>query len=458
MRGVSLAWLAVSLTAARAFADNAGEEVGARSLRQTLKRREEGAARDTSLAALAAHFSFRADASYAPIEPRPPPGTKVPAYKPTAWDPRFKQGRNNVLGVIAVCLLAILGWWYYSEKTADKGGSGDKMQRSEKPVEEDTYGFAIASLIRDLQQIDEGDTQTQSLRNSRMAFAIGLLFFTIAIQAFITLQVKKFVTAKWVHDIRNDYDAFEVHMYGTEPGATTLTVNGKHRGVDGHFMPGNFGTLDDDLKERVCNIPFSQTPFFMCVLLIWALTCVGEIRLTISAFRSYIVNTKMIKRMKDALSDLDDDLDDDDPENRWVIDGLTGQVKAVIVFCVLLPRMLLVLVLLWLGCRFLAATNDFGEMVLNAVALEFVLLVKDLLYRTIVPDRNKREIEKIMIRPSQMVEYASFWSYLGTFSWAFVAIAWIFYYVFYFQLVLPQYRWDVRALCTPWLEAKYGGS
>merc|ERR1712232_1345200 len=103
--------------------------------------------------------------------------------------------------------------------------------------------------------------------------------------------------------------------------------------------------------------------------------------------------------------------------------------------------------LLWLGCRFLAATNDFGEMVLNAVALEFVLMIKDLLYCTIVPDRNKREVEKICIRPSQPVEWASYWTYLGTLSW-------LFYYVFLFQLVLPGYNWDVRLMCTPWLEAK----
>merc|ERR1719409_2020349 len=160
--------------------------------------------------------------------------------------------------------------------------------------------------------------------------------------------------------------------------------------------------------------------------------------------------------MKDVLQDLSDDVES--PERAWVVDGLTKPVKVVVVCTVILPRLLLTLLLLWLGCRFLAATNDFGEMVLNAVALEFVLMIKDLLYSTIVPDRNKREVEKICIRPSQPVEYASYWTYLGTFSWLFVALAWIFYYIFLLQLVLPQYNWDVRLMCTPWLEAKYGGS
>eukprot|EP00929_Paragymnodinium_shiwhaense_P059128 TRINITY_DN295_c0_g1_i1.p1 TRINITY_DN295_c0_g1~~TRINITY_DN295_c0_g1_i1.p1 ORF type:complete len:456 (+),score=59.51 TRINITY_DN295_c0_g1_i1:36-1403(+) len=455
MRGALVHLLAVLATAQYASAENADRE--GRSLRIAASR-EASLHRSSTLGTLATDAILHINAGYAPIEPQPPPGIKVPAYKPTPYDPRFEIGRNNVLGGFTVCLILIFAWWFYSERHQPTDDSADKMIRTDKSVEEDTYGFAIVSLVRDLQQIDAGDSQTTSLRNSRMAFAIGLLFFTVLIQAYVTFQVKKFVTAKWVHDIRNDYDAYEMHMYGDAAGATTLTVNGKHRGVDGHFMPGNFETLDAGLKEKVCNIPFSQTPFFMCVLLIWSLTCVGEVRSTISAFRSYIVNTKNVSRMRDALQDLDDELDDTHPDNRWVIDGLTAQVKAVIIGCVLLPRLLVTLVLLWLGCRFLAATNDFGEMVLNAVALEFVLLIKDLLYRTIVPDRNKREIEKINIRPSQMVEYASFWAYLGTFSWAFVAVAWIFYYVFWLQLVLPQYRWDVRALCSPWLEAKYGAS
>lgn len=386
----------------------------------------------------------------------PPPGVAVAPSPAAPYDPRFPRGRNNVLSGIGVVILFLMAWWWHSEKHSQELASGDAQQRTHKSVEEDTYGFAIVSIIRDLQQIAAGAKESTRLRISCVGFAVGLLAFNVLIQGFITFQVKKFVTAKWVFDIRNDYDAYELHMYGADPQATYLTDNGKHRGTPGFFMPGNFETLPDGLKERVCNIPFSQTPFFMCVLLIWTLTCIGEIRMCIANFRSYIINTKTIKNMKDALQDMSDDVES--PERAWVVDGLTKTVKVVVFCTVILPRVTLTLVLLWLGCRFLAATNDFGEMVLNAVALEFVLMIKDLLYSTIVPDRNKREIEKINIRPSQPVEFASYWSYLGTFSWLFVGLAWIFYYVFLLQLVLPQYNWDVRALCTPWLDAKYSGS
>eukprot|EP00929_Paragymnodinium_shiwhaense_P108722 TRINITY_DN75057_c0_g1_i1.p1 TRINITY_DN75057_c0_g1~~TRINITY_DN75057_c0_g1_i1.p1 ORF type:complete len:532 (+),score=147.08 TRINITY_DN75057_c0_g1_i1:64-1659(+) len=405
----------------------------------------------------------------------PPPGQRVPPFKQEWYDPRFPYGRNVIITIITVLNILQFAWWLSAEcnaqamlakheesKNSEDGTGEDVLIRSPKDMEQDTYGFAIVSLIRDLHYtaLEQGDL---NLRQTRMLCSVGLLFFTFLIQIFITLQVKKFVTAKWVYGIRHDYEAYERHMYGDDPAAYTIgaphpifPVVAGYRGNPGYFMPGNFPSLDEGVKESVCNIPFSQTPFFMCVLLIWSLTVVMEIRMSISVFRSLIINTETLKNMKGALKDLSEDLPDDDPDNRWVVQGLTLTVKLMITTFVLLPRFLLACFLLWLGCRFLAATNDFGEMVLNAVALEFVLLVKDLLYNTVVPDRNKREIEKICVLPSSPLEVASYWTYLGTFSWGLVAMSWVYYYIFLIQMVLPQYRWDVRPLCTPWLHAKYG--
>jgi hypothetical protein len=381
-----------------------------------------------------------------------------PTYAP--YDPRGKQGRNNVLAAGAVIVLLLFGLWRHSEGGFDHAFSlpgtprtprtttKDTMYRSHKPIGDDTYSFAVAALIRDAQQIAAGCDPR--LRSARMLAATGLLFFTVFAQLFLMHQVQKFVTTKWVFNIRSDYSLYEQHMYGQ----TGLTVNGNHRGIEGYFLPGNFATLDLGLKERVCNIPFSQISFFGVVLLIWTLTCIGQLRTTIAFFRALVLNTKAIQNMKDSLVDLDPQLADT-VEHVWVVDGLTHWVRAAIVVFVIIPRLFITLTLLWLGCRFLAATNDFGEMVLNAIALEFILALKDLLYATIVPDRNKREVQKIEMRPSERVDHAHYWSYLGTFSWGIVAVVWIVYYIYFLQAVLPQYRWDVRELCIPFLAERY---
>jgi len=374
----------------------------------------------------------------------------VPATEYSQYDPRGNQGRNFGLSICSVVILAILAWWLNATVLDPrKSDYVDPLKRTHKPVPEDTYGFAVVSLIRDIHLIARDEYQWR-LRVSRVVSSALIILLNTGLQLYMMWEIKRFVTAKWVHDIRVDYDEYQVHMYGSH---TVIAADGKHRGIPGFYNPAAFETLDGGLKERVCNIPFSQTPFFVSILFIWALTCIGEIRSCASLFITLTITTPTIGSMKESLKILDVESEDEPPLR--VVAGLTGGLKALISIFVILPRILLTLVLLWLGSRFLAATNDFSELVLNTIALEFLLMLKDLLYTTIVPDRNKREIQNIQLLPSEDVEHPSYWAYLGTFSWAAVAMAWVFAYVYYFQSVLPSYNWDVAAPCTPWVKQRF---
>ena len=50
-----------------------------------------------------------------------------------------------------------------------------------------------------------------------------------------------------------------------------------------------------------------------------------------------------------------------------VVVGLTSTLKAVLTASCIVPRYLIDVYLLWLGCRWLAATPSFGDLLLNAV-------------------------------------------------------------------------------------------
>lgn len=373
----------------------------------------------------------------------------VPVTEYGPYDPRGEQGRNFGLCLCMATIVGILCWWLNATVIQRTDSHLDPLKRTHKPVPEDTYGFAVVSLIRDFHLIARDQWQWK-LRISRIISSFMIIVLNTGLQLYMMYQIKKFVTAKWVHDIRVDYDEYQQHMYGPH---TVIAADGKHRGIPGFYNPSAFDTLENGLKERVCNIPFSQTAFFTSILFIWSLTCIGEIRACVSMFLSLIMTTPTISSMGDALKVIDEEGEDDQPLR--VVAGLTATLKAAISLVVILPRLLLTMVLLWLGSRFLAATNDFSELVLNTIALEFLLMLKDLLYTTIVPDRNKREIQNIVVLPSEAVEHPSFWAYLGTFSWALVAICWVFSYVYYFQSVLPNYNWDVAAPCTPWVKMRF---
>merc|ERR1712151_290413 len=82
--------------------------------------------------------------------------------------------------------------------------------------------------------------------------------------------------------------------------------------------------------------------------------------------------------------------------NSLVIKGITKPIKLVISCIILLPRVLLTAFLLWLGCMWLAATNNFSDLVLNGVALEFMLLIKDVICRAAMSARSKEELRSII--------------------------------------------------------------
>merc|ERR1719198_1915298 len=126
-------------------------------------------------------------------------------------------------------------------------------------------------------------------------------------------------------------------------------------------------------------------------------------------------------------------IEGDDTTSDFVIVKLTRPVKVAFSVFLFLPRLLITCVLLWLGCRWLAATNDFQNLLLNGVGLEFVLLFKELMYRTIVPERSKRDVQRTKILISHESTEPSPLAFFGSFGWALVAVSWVYLYINHFQ-------------------------
>jgi len=321
--------------------------------------------------------------------------------------------------------------------------------------DEDIYGLAIISLVRDLHvslTVNAGhsarlsrERDVQTLRASRSIMSVLMVLLNVGMQVFLLYSVRMYVTEDAVQKIQKAYDSYELHMYGNNLSHVTLTYGGSPRGVYEYFEPDNFKTVEEGMKKIVCAIPLSQPWFFMVILLIWTLTCMSQIKASVEMVARLIVNLPVVDSMADAV-----EIHEDDPQ-QVTIRGLTRIMKCVIVIVILIPRVLTTFFLLWLGCRWLAATTNFGDTIQNAVALEFILLIKDMIYSTVVPDRSKRELQNTSIATPFKSESASYMSLLGTFLWGVQSCLWCYWYIFCFQAVLPEYNWDVRDLCHPYL-------
>lgn len=331
--------------------------------------------------------------------------------------------------------------------------SDDEEEKAEVPpieLEEDMFGAGMCSLMRDAHFLSK-HKGNPCLRWIRMASTLGVLILCVGTQIFLLEQFKRFVTSKAVHDIREAYDLFEVTMYDE----TELTVNGYRRGV-GTFFPSRFMNITEDEQSKVCRIPLSQPEFFFVILCIWTLSCTTQIKRIKADFQSLIMNTKHCDDMAHSQTDVDGDAGD-----VILISALTRPVKAALCIFVLIPRLFITLILLWLGCRWLLATNNFADLVLNAVALEFVLCLKDSLYLGLMSNRNKNDLKNTQIAPPEKYSVASIGSFTGSISWFLFAVIFVWSYIGIphhmegWQTVLPEYRWDVQHVCLPWIKWRY---
>mmetsp|Transcript_80071 Transcript_80071/g.162039 ORF Transcript_80071/g.162039 Transcript_80071/m.162039 type:complete len:367 (-) Transcript_80071:95-1195(-) len=320
-------------------------------------------------------------------------------------------------------------------------------------LDEDMFGMVLCSMIRDSHDIFAVKGHVGG-KAGRLATTVLLLVFCIATQIFLLTKVKLFVSAKAVHDIRQTYDAFEMNMYHK----LTVTENGFHRGVDGTFDPSLFSSMTSEEQAGACRIPLSQPDFFFVVLLIWTLTCCRELKECIFLFRSLILQTRTCASMSSSLKCCEDGATEADD---FYVDSLTSYMKFAIASGVILPRALITGVLTWLGCRWLLATDCFEDLILNAVALEFILHLKDTLYHTLMTRKNKLDLTTTKVLPATRRKPAGMHIFVGALVWMLVAAVWVCLYMGVphkmqgMQTVLPDYKWDIADVCTPWVKLRY---
>merc|ERR1712070_1239238 len=126
------------------------------------------------------------------------------------------------------------------------------------------------------------------------------------------------------------------------------------------------GTLSTDMQSKVCHFSITQPVFLFIIVLVWTLTCLRYMRKAVAFMcRLLIVPTVSSMAGNDVLRVEDG--------NTKVVVGLTCWIKFVFVAFVSIPLVSVNGILLWLGSRWLVATLSFAEIMLNAVALEFVL-------------------------------------------------------------------------------------
>lgn len=327
----------------------------------------------------------------------------------------------------------------------------DYLHTSDERMPAGVYGMAVAVFIQDSRRMLLARQKMGTFpmaRMVRLAVSVWMVYSLLLMQFWVTMETLFLVTPLSVHAIRETYNRYETVMYRDSDGTSHTYKNrvGNARGIDGYFNAKNFEALTSDEKDTVCMIPLTVPSFTLVILLIWALTCMGEVRRVLSLW-TMVYDLPRVDSMMDSLSF--EGVNPDAGESRVV--GITVYMKTFICGGVLLPRLLMALVLLWLGSRWLLATTGFGDVLLNSIALDFILLLQDMVYMVLVPRHTQVETEGTIV-PTGSRSSAEVWRFLNTFGYAAAAVVFVLTYFYLWQQVLIDYKWDVKQVCQQFLE------
>merc|ERR1712217_511527 len=138
--------------------------------------------------------------------------------------------------------------------------------------------------------------------------------------------------------------------------------------------------------------------------------------------------------------------------------ALTSRTRTMLCILVCVPKLAISVYLLILGCKWLSATTSFEALVMNTMAMEFVLHIDELLYEAFLPAGYRRQVSDInffLPSPAKSIEELK-WHELMSYGKAIFSLCcaagFVVLWAGFLQTVLPRDISDVKRHCAEYLE------
>jgi len=236
-------------------------------------------------------------------------------------------------------------------------------------LDEDVYGAVIFSLVYDSYELLTGvdyDGLDWRVNAYRIFFCLLLLCCNYLLQIGLLVIIYTYVALPSMSNAQRVYQSYHAEVF-----------------VSGDFQQDLWDKWDG--ADDLCNIAFGNYWFMFMILTLWWINMVIEVRKTVELYNSFagLGNTTnphtIISRVKD-------------PEKLNLILNLTVWIRAVLYTLLILPKFIIAAFLLVVGTIWLASTDSFENLVLNSVALGFLINIDETIFAGLVPKTMKKNI------------------------------------------------------------------
>mmetsp|Transcript_21690 Transcript_21690/g.57339 ORF Transcript_21690/g.57339 Transcript_21690/m.57339 type:complete len:393 (-) Transcript_21690:68-1246(-) len=314
---------------------------------------------------------------------------------------------------------------------------GETHLGTEFDIPKDAYGACMVSFVRDLSLILSPGIPAayRKLSLMRLVTSVFVMALNLILQVGLLWFIHKFVVQTSVRKAQSRYHDFLSSVFDSS-------------GVFDHIAWLEYGN-----KQDLCQIAITNKPFFLTVLSVWTLVMIGEFRSSFRLMRN-IEAVPNVRNLGDQMVFTDLAGAPGGLGGGCLCVGMTRCTRFMVYLIILVPKYSILVGLLWDGSRWLATAMSLGDMVMNAVALQFVLTIDEILFTTLLPQGQQVQVEDTNFF---IEEGAKTWDKVHAASWAqmklslfcvVVLLAWTISFTWGVQDVLPWKLDFVREICS----------
>lgn len=312
----------------------------------------------------------------------------------------------------------------------------DEIVKSNTPLPAEMWGVTMLIIIRDIGNFLK--CKIDMVGAMRLAFGFSAMAVNLFLQSVILWYVHKYIVDQAVHDTQVNYRQYHAEVFN----------------VDGSFNATSWKMWNGPYME-LCNLAVSKESFTFAILFIWTARMLGEVRSIERLIRDiHNINgndgrSPMVEEIKN----------DDGVVEECHITSLTVPARFSLYLFVVLPKLLIAAILMFIGCRWLCATESFSDLILNALALEFVIGVDELVYDNFAPAAMMEWLEMTSMvhvkGAKHEKESTVFWGYMRSMMYLGLCLGFAYAYLKYLQQVIPGFTHDIQDHCDGWFQKKY---
>jgi len=307
-----------------------------------------------------------------------------------------------------------------------------------RPLPEDMWGVTILSICTDFAEMFDGTISVA--RALRMTFSVVAMAVNLWMQFVILSEVNHFIVGKALHDVQSNYMQYHREAFHS----------------NGSFIEHRWKAWDAKSSKKLCNMAIDKNALFgICVIFVWAGRMLGELRTIDKLLRDIWKVAKLPPGM--PVSDMVEEVRN--PETRKIelfqLRHLNCITRTLIYILVIIPKLIIAVVLMFIGCRWLAAAVKRTDLILNALSLEFVIGIDEHILDKFAPQRLKERVRafEIIHRVSPLNESPTskrkvMSSYGRSLLYLCLGCLWSWVYMMHLQQVVPGFNYDVRMHCA----------